>query len=303
MAYDLKEKISYVVSRAIAEGTVPRYLAQADNGARRIEDVASDIVNREEQFFEKLDEGLEGFEYDDEYAYVSETAEYPAEISDLLLWFCECYQMMNGDVLYVGNCQKCGSDTLYIREEEGILHGSFIECGNCGEEYTYDQLAEFEGLLPLQEEEEEEEEERLPDANEITYIFRVKTGYRKSIWRDIQISAAATLEALSNAILDAFEFDDDHLYAFYMDPKGRRRDVPTFYAPACEYESANAGKQRLQDFNFAEGAKFLYLYDFGDEWEFFVTFVKSTDAVTPGAFVILSHGDAPMQYPWDEDEF
>ena len=36
-------------------------------------------------------------------------------------------------------------------------------------------------------------------------------------YRHIQIAASATLYRLHKAILDAFEFVDDHMHAFFMD--------------------------------------------------------------------------------------
>ena len=140
-------------------------------------------------------------------------------------------------------------------------------------------------------------------------LCRIKaaTGYRKGIWRKIQISAAATLDDLSYAILDAFEFNYDHLYVFYMDHKLRTsRGVPRFYSPRCGYIHDNADQQMLKNFNFTPKQKFLFEYDFGDEWHFTMTFEKEIEEITPRAFVINSRGDSPSQYSsyddWDDDE-
>jgi len=86
-----------------------------------------------------------------------------------------------------------------------------------------------------------------------------------------------------------------------MDPKGRKRDVPTLYSPHCGYVTGGADKQMLKNFRFVEGTKFLYLYDFGDEWHFTITFIKEVGEITSVPFVVGSRGEAPIQYPLDEN--
>ena len=49
----------------------------------------------------------------------------------------------------------------------------------------------------------------------------------------------------------------------------------------------------------------LFLFDYGDEWHFGVTLVRTSEAVTPGVTypqVVASAGEAPLQYPDLEDD-
>ena len=50
-----------------------------------------------------------------------------------------------------------------------------------------------------------------------SYVISVSAG--TGCYRHIQISANAALYKLHQAILKAFEFEDDHLHAFFMDNK------------------------------------------------------------------------------------
>ena len=50
-----------------------------------------------------------------------------------------------------------------------------------------------------------------------SYVISVSLG--TGCYRHIQISASATLYRLHQAILNAFEFEDDHMHAFFMDNK------------------------------------------------------------------------------------
>ena len=58
-------------------------------------------------------------------------------------------------------------------------------------------------------------EKPTPGRGGNVYIFKVLYG--RNIWRRIKISSANSLHHLHEAIQEAFEFDNDHSYAFFMD--------------------------------------------------------------------------------------
>jgi hypothetical protein len=60
-----------------------------------------------------------------------------------------------------------------------------------------------------------------------TYTFHVSLPGFGRVWRKIEMEADRTLEDLHHAIQDAFDFDDDHLYSFFM--SGRAWDESTEY--------------------------------------------------------------------------
>jgi len=302
--YDYKEEIAYVVERAVAEGSAVRYLEGEYKNKRNINELVSDIIISAEQFFDKIEtEKISMYTTEDEHNYIAEKTGYSIEIIEVVRWFYECYKMTNDCIEYCGICKKCGHDTLYIREDDGEMYCSVIECAKCIEQYTYDEMLEDDSMVEYDVNERlplyKEEEIPLKDVNKVntSYIIKAATGYRKGIWRKIQISAAATLDDLSSAVLDAFEFDHSHLYAFYMDQKLRCiRGVPTFYSPLCGYELHNADRQMLENFNFEPKQRFLFLYDFGDEWHFTMTVEKVIDEITPMAFVVKSSRESALQY-------
>ena len=53
-----------------------------------------------------------------------------------------------------------------------------------------------------------------PKISSRTYIFKVSLG---RFWRTIAISGEDSLDQLHLAIQEAFNFDNDHLYAFSLD--------------------------------------------------------------------------------------
>jgi hypothetical protein len=60
-----------------------------------------------------------------------------------------------------------------------------------------------------------------------SYVISVSLG--TGCYRHIRISGKATLEELSDAILDAFDFDNDHLHAFFMNNRAWD-DMDCYYA-------------------------------------------------------------------------
>jgi len=126
-----------------------------------------------------------------------------------------------------------------------------------------------------------------------TYVFKV--SLRGSVWRRIEISADDTLLSLHRAIQDAFDFDDDHLYAFYMD--GKRFSRVAFLSPDDE-EGPHVNEVKIGELSLYVGQRILYLFDFGDEWHFQV---RLEDIHTGGTKpqkprIAEVKGKAPSQY-------
>ena len=124
--------------------------------------------------------------------------------------------------------------------------------------------------------------------------FKVSLG--PSVWRRIVMPAESAFADLAQFILDAFEFDDDHLYQFrYQDEYTTLRilhdpscrDVDGDYADEVSLGKAGLFPKQLVEFR----------YDFGDDWRFDVR-VERLDASETGAepAVLAKEGKAPQQY-------
>jgi len=135
-----------------------------------------------------------------------------------------------------------------------------------------------------------------------TYIFKVKLKYDKRVWRKVEILGSQTLDDLHMAIQEAFNFDGDptHLYSFFMSGKAWDRDSPKYCHP--EADGPPATRVRIKSLNLRPKQKFLYLFDYGHQWEFEVEFLKEgipEKAAYPR--IIDSRGRAPEQYPEYEE--
>lgn len=143
-----------------------------------------------------------------------------------------------------------------------------------------------------------------PEAATTLYRFLVALEGDEQVWRRIELRGDQTLEDLHDAIQDAFDWDDDHLYAFFL--SGRAWDGATEYVSPYG-DGRSAVSARLEDLFKRRGKKFLYIFDFGDEWRHRITLEAiARGEVEAGADyprIAERHGDPPPQYPaWDDDE-
>jgi Plasmid pRiA4b ORF-3-like protein len=128
--------------------------------------------------------------------------------------------------------------------------------------------------------------------------FKVSLG---RAWRRIAIPGWMKLEALSEAILDAFDFDNDHLHLFrYRNRFGIFGEVKH---PNTE-ESPSTAEVKIGELPLRPGSTMEYLFDFGDNWLFEVRLEK-LELVNPKIrkpVVVEGRGPAPPQYPNFDDE-
>lgn len=116
----------------------------------------------------------------------------------------------------------------------------------------------------------------------------------------IEMDESSTFEDLHYAIQQSVEFDDDHLYEFYLAPSDRSRNRDA----VSSYEDAD--KTTLKSFfPIPSGKKLFYLFDYGDNWVFQVSldrkkpFNPASGVKYPQ--VIDETGERPIQYPdWEE---
>jgi hypothetical protein len=130
------------------------------------------------------------------------------------------------------------------------------------------------------------------------YLFRVTVS--KGVWRKIELSSNHTLLDLHQAIQDAFDFDSDHLFSFFMD--GVPWSDEKFSSP-YEDEGPHADEVKIGELCLGKGRTILYLFDYGDEWHFHVTLEEILpDKPHPKKpRIVESKGKNPEQYPdWEE---
>lgn len=125
-----------------------------------------------------------------------------------------------------------------------------------------------------------------------TFTFKISFG--KDVWHTIAMSAKQTLEDLHLAIQKAFDFDNDHLFAFYMD--GKRYSKNCYNDPRGE-SGPFADEALIGAIDLWLHRHILYLFDFGHSWYFDVELIKISDEPHKGKPKALEHkGKNPEQY-------
>ena len=141
-----------------------------------------------------------------------------------------------------------------------------------------------------------------------THLFKVQLRWMPEVWRTIEVREDQTLHQFHRAIQRAFNWDDDHLYSFFL--SGKAWDKNTEYASPYAEQGRSSVKAGLGSLGLRSGQRFLYLFDYGDQLEHEVEVLGSDDCGDGVRYphIVEAHGEAPPQYPeveeeeWEEDE-
>lgn len=137
--------------------------------------------------------------------------------------------------------------------------------------------------------------------------LRVKCLSMEECIRLIEIDSTASILDLHLAIQQAVDFDNNHLFEFFVGRTPHNRTIfvgrePNWdtFDPFREYEKVSLSKV----FPLPSGMKLFYLFDFGDSWMFQITKSPRKDKkAKPGVKyprVVDAKGENPEQYPeWE----
>ena len=149
-------------------------------------------------------------------------------------------------------------------------------------------------------------------------IFRLKTSLRSAMCdefpenfctRTIDISGKSSLETLAESIISAYGFDMDHAFGFYNNLSHHYESDEAYSLFAdMDLDAPSDGKSVRKNkvsTTFAPEKTMLFLFDYGDEWIFYVEClsVNAAEKGTTYPAIVGSKGEAPEQYPtYDEEE-
>jgi tetratricopeptide (TPR) repeat protein len=134
------------------------------------------------------------------------------------------------------------------------------------------------------------------------YIHRFKVSLRDKpdIWRIIDIKGNQMLSSLHKAIFKAFDRFEEHQYSFFLNNKPYDMES-AYHSQGQDADETRklATRIRIDSIALYGGPKFLYLFDYGDEWWHEVDLLGITPRVTRASYpkVVLKQGKSPPQYP------
>lgn len=140
-----------------------------------------------------------------------------------------------------------------------------------------------------------------------TYVFKVNFKSYKKMYREIELRSEQTFYDLAASIQRSIGWDNDHLYAFYLN--GKKYDSTFEVTGSFGWGVTHDGDDVLDEstplgmVGFVKKQTFLYFFDFGDNHQFDVQVVNINPTAEENAKyprVIKSEGRAPKQYRSDE---
>lgn len=129
------------------------------------------------------------------------------------------------------------------------------------------------------------------------YDLKVMPLRNRRVHRTLAIRSEQTLRDLQRFIQHAFEWDNDHLFSFYMN--GRKYDGR--YRFSCAHEQDRppwAYEAVIGQLGLVVGHRFLYHYDYAADHLFEIEVIGIRTNVQPGNYPrqIDNHGKPPPQY-------
>ena len=119
---------------------------------------------------------------------------------------------------------------------------------------------------------------------------------------NIELEESSTLEDIHNAIQEAVDFENDHLYSFFVSRTDRSQSRDYF-----DDENGLIFSTTLSDLSpLPEKQSLFYLFDWSDEWAFKISPSRKRprEPVQRVKYprVESESGVKPVQYPDDEDD-
>lgn len=149
--------------------------------------------------------------------------------------------------------------------------------------------------------------DRAISAND--YVLDVSVnGNKGSARRLIQINSQSSLYKLAQTIVAAFDFEFDHCFGFYdtLDRKRQAKKVFEYFPDVGEDPTVpwakSVKRSKVSEAFQSIGEKMIFLFDYGDGWQFFVRLAETRANSGSKKLIILeSSGETPEQYPPCDD--
>ncbi|HUD44788.1 MAG TPA: hypothetical protein VMR41_04555 [Patescibacteria group bacterium] len=142
--------------------------------------------------------------------------------------------------------------------------------------------------------------------------MKVTNKREKANYKVLEVSADITLYKFAEIIVKRFGFYFDHSFGFYdnLEDHFKSKEIYELFTDLDDVEHT-PGAKGVRKYYFVSDLfknrkKMLFLFDYGDTWEFILEVLDDSQRVqdVPKNYYKLyeSHGEDPEQYPDIEDE-
>lgn len=149
------------------------------------------------------------------------------------------------------------------------------------------------------------------------YQFRVSIIGIPKLYRLIEVSENCTFDDFHDAIFQAFDRYDYHLYSFFITRKDTKSMRSIYDAPEITHpqnledimghrkKRKSTANTRIGDAGLNKNDIFHYLFDFGDDWWHRIRTqnINETKSKKKHIKLIKSVGESPPQYPDYDEEY
>ena len=139
-------------------------------------------------------------------------------------------------------------------------------------------------------------------AGRMLYVFDAQLLNLSGVSATVAVAGHEHLTVLHDAIQQAFNWENDHLYSFWLDGQFWGDAAAERVIPGAPDTDSKTAEVPVDDLRLRIGAPIAYVFDYGDDWRVMLTLRERVDGGGPLPRVSERRGTAPPQYPPLDDE-
>jgi|GEM_PF-2712040 len=139
-------------------------------------------------------------------------------------------------------------------------------------------------------------------AGRFVFVFEAELLNVTDVRARVAVAAHEHLTELHGAIQRAFNWEDDHLYSFWLDGEFWSREGEELVRPGTPDTDSATADMPVGELQLDLGSRIAYVFDYGDEWRVMLTLRDRVEHAGAMPRVSERRGTAPPQYPPLEDE-
>jgi hypothetical protein len=139
-------------------------------------------------------------------------------------------------------------------------------------------------------------------AGRSVFVFEAELLNVSGVSALVAVAGHEHLTELHGAIQQAFNWENDHLYSFWLDGEFRGDAAAELVIPGAPDTDSRTADVAVDALRLKAGVRIAYVFDYGDDWRVMLTLRERVDGGNGVRRVAERRGTAPPQYPPLEDE-